>query len=214
MPRLRFVLLIPILAVRCDAADPAPPDALGLPATGPVTDTVAPGDRDDDPAPGEPEPPAPSDASCAGLPVVPCAFGFGMDTRAAYGGDAPPTIYRVTTLDDASPAPTGSLREAVEAPEPRVVVFEISGTIRLVKELEVRTPYLTLAGQTAPSPGILIRDYGFAIYSHDVLMQHVRIRPGWDPAVQNCNVGVYTYFTDDGALNAHDLVFDHLSVGG
>jgi hypothetical protein len=57
-----------------------------------------------------------------------------------------------------------------------------------------------------------IKGYGFAIFGHDVLLQHLRIRPGWDPAIQNCNVGVYTYFTNDGAINAYNLVFDHLSV--
>src|ERR1043166_1194378 len=81
-------------------------------------------------------------------PVVPGGAGYGMETRAAYGAGSDPTIYRVTNLNDSG---RQSLREALEATGPRIVIFEISGTITLNSEIGINSPYLTVAGQTAPS---------------------------------------------------------------
>ena len=81
-------------------------------------------------------------------PVFPGAIGFGTDTQAGRGGQ----ILRVTSLAGEGP---GSLREAVETAGPRIVVFEIAGVIDLDKStLSIREPFLTIAGQSAPSPGI------------------------------------------------------------
>jgi hypothetical protein len=109
------------------------------------------------------------------LPVVPCAFGSGMETRAAYGNGTDPDVLRVTSVDDSGP---GSLREALEATGPRVVIFETSGTIMLSSDIVVTSPYLTVAGETAPSPGITLAQYGIQINAHDVLLQHFRVRKG------------------------------------
>ena len=75
-------------------------------------------------------------------PAFPGAEGFGANSRGGRGGD----VYVVTNLNDDGP---GSLRAAVEAGGPRIVVFEISGTIAHKSVLVVRNPYLTIAGQTA-----------------------------------------------------------------
>ncbi|MFN0062050.1 MAG: hypothetical protein ACKVPX_06000 [Myxococcaceae bacterium] len=117
------------------------------------------------------------------LPVVPGGAGFGMTTRAAYGCGTHPAILRVRTLDDGGP---GSLRTALEASGPRVVIFETSGTIVLESDINILSPCITIAGQTAPSPGITLRGAmsatvsagGINVYAHDVLLQHLRIRPG------------------------------------
>ena len=45
----------------------------------------------------------------------------------------------------------------------------------------MRKPFLTLAGQSAPSPGITLRAGTLRIATHDVLVQHIRIRVGDDP---------------------------------
>ncbi|MDY6864087.1 MAG: hypothetical protein SV062_14005, partial [Thermodesulfobacteriota bacterium] len=63
----------------------------------------------------------------------------------------------------------------------RVVVFEVSGTIEINNGLWIKNPYLTIAGQTAPSPGITIKGgnhAGIVIATHDVLIQHIRVRYG------------------------------------
>jgi hypothetical protein len=109
-----------------------------------------------------------------GLPVFPGAVGFGSDTPAGRGGE----IYRVTTLADAGP---GSLREGVEKLRgPRIIVFDVSGVIRLSSDLVVRPGqgFLTIAGQTAPWPGITLANAGVAIRAHDILIRHLAIRPG------------------------------------
>src|SRR3954469_1907589 len=88
------------------------------------------------------------------LPVFPGAEGFGTTTRAAYGGATAPTVYRVTNLNDSG---TGSLRAALTATVPRVVIFEISGTIPLASPVVIISPYLTVAGATAPAPGVTLK---------------------------------------------------------
>jgi hypothetical protein len=60
----------------------------------------------------------------------------------------------VTTLDARGP---GSLLEALETAGPRIVVFEVGGVIDLGREtVKIREPFLTIAGQTAPSPGVTL----------------------------------------------------------
>lgn len=109
------------------------------------------------------------------VPVIPGAAGFGLETAAGRGG----TVYRVTNLNERG---GGSLGACVAATGPRICIFEISGTIRLGEELVVRNDRLTIAGQTAPSPGILLRGAGLRIQASDILVQHLRIRPGDDAA--------------------------------
>ena len=145
-------------------------------------------------------------AQSGALPVVPDGEGFGMTTRAAYGGGTNPTVYRVTNLNNSG---AGSFREALEASGPRVVVFEISGTIALNSDIIIANPYITIAGQTAPSPGITIKNFGPQIYTHDVLMQHIRVRPGDVPPLMANTAG------HDGSIaytsEAYNVVFDHNS---
>ena len=105
------------------------------------------------------------------IPIFPGAMGFGTETKAGRGGQ----IIKVTNLNDSG---TGSLRAAVSASGPRIIVFEVSGTIELSSTLRVANPYVSIVGQTAPSPGIEIVGACFQISTHDVLVQHVRIRVG------------------------------------
>src|SRR4051812_35975592 len=95
------------------------------------------------------------------LPVIPGAAGYGMDTAAGRGGN----VYRVTNLNASG---AGSLYDCVNRNVPRVCVFEVSGTIRLTADMLVRYNRLTIAGQTAPSPGIMIRGAALRIQASDV----------------------------------------------
>jgi hypothetical protein len=144
------------------------------------------------------------------LPVIPGGQGFGMSTRAAYGCGPTPAILRVTNLNDSGP---GSFRDAVTAATPRVVIFETSGTILLASDIDLTQPCITIAGQTAPSPGITIRNGGINVYAHDVVIQHIRIRPGDGGAVQAQTAGhdatdIYANF----GYEPHDIVYDHVSI--
>jgi len=114
------------------------------------------------------------------LPVIPGAHGFGMETPAGSGrhlGQPRTRVIKVTNLNTGG---TGSLRAAVEAEGPRVVVFEVSGNIdfRPYGGMTIRNPYITIAGQTAPSPGITLVACELNIRTHDVLIQHIRVRVG------------------------------------
>jgi hypothetical protein len=94
------------------------------------------------------------------------------ETPGGTGG----AIVRVTTLDADGP---GSLRSALARAGPRIVVFDVGGIIDLDKQsLEITSPKVTIAGQTAPPPGITLIRGGLAVQTHDVRIQHLRIRPG------------------------------------
>ena len=98
-----------------------------------------------------------------GLLAFPGAQGWAAHTPGGRGGK----IIRVTTLAADGP---GSLLEALNTKGPRIVVFEVGGVIDLGRrEIKVTEPYLTLAGQTAPSPGITVIKGGFQIEAHDVI---------------------------------------------
>lgn len=123
------------------------------------------------------------------LKVFPGAEGFGTTTVAGSGRQSSPPcarIYRVTNLNDNGP---GSLRECAEASGPRTCIFEVSGLIWATKEIKVTQPFLTIAGQTAPSPGIAVRGSGLSIQASDVLVQHLRLRVGDDPRDPCCKAG-------------------------
>jgi pectate lyase len=110
-------------------------------------------------------------ATAQAIPVIPGAAGFGMDTKAGRGG----AVFRVTNLNASG---TGSLKACVDGTGPRTCVFEVSGTIKLTYDLIIRNDNIRIAGQTAPSPGIMIRGAGIKIIASDVVIQHLRVRPG------------------------------------
>src|SRR5258706_479954 len=91
-------------------------------------------------------------------------------------GGSEGTVLRVTTLAADGP---GSLRSALEDARPRLVVFEVGGVIDLQgRSLDVRHPFLTVAGQTAPDPGITLIRGSLTVESHDVVVEHIAVRPG------------------------------------
>ena len=128
--------------------------------------------------------------------------GWAVDAVGGRGG----RIVRVTTLDAAGAA---SLREALEAEGPRIVVFEVGGVIDFDGgALTIRHPHVTVAGQTAPSPGITIIRAETVVRTHDVVVQHLRFRPGdWGRPRQGGG-------DQDGLSTvggAHDVIVDHCS---
>lgn len=86
-------------------------------------------------------------------PLIPGAVDFGTETPAGRHLPVPQTtVIKVTNLNDSGP---GSLREALAVKGPRVVVFEVSGCVDIEKVLLLGDPYVTVADQTAPWPGIV-----------------------------------------------------------
>ena len=115
-----------------------------------------------------------SAATVQAIPVIPGSTGFGMETKAGRGGK----VYKVTNVNASG---SGSLKACVDASGPRTCVFEVSGVIKFTSDLIIRNSQLRIAGQTAPSPGIMIRGAGIRITTSDVLIQHIRVRTGDDP---------------------------------
>ncbi|WP_395395677.1 pectate lyase [Novosphingobium sp. BL-8A] len=120
------------------------------------------------------------------------------------GGDGG-RIIRVTTLAKDGP---GSLKAAIDAKGKRTVVFEVGGVIDLGRSvLEIDEPYLTIAGQTAPSPGITIVRGGIDLKGHDVKISHIRVMTGVDgqPHLSGWEADAFS------TVAAHNVVIEHCS---
>jgi pectate lyase len=138
--------------------------------------------------------------------AFPEAEGFGAYTPGGRGG----RIIEVTTLDDSGP---GSFRDAVSTSGPRIVVFRVGGTIDVCKnnqQLLINNPHITIAGQTAPGDGITLKLSSSCIYSalyintHDVVIRHLRIRPGRGQGSTGDAISVLG--------NSYNVILDHLSL--
>jgi hypothetical protein len=84
-------------------------------------------------------------------------------------------IVRVTSTDAAAP---GGLLAALAVPGPKIVIFQVGGVIALRDDVEVTTPFTTIAGETAPHPGITLTGASLRIRAHDICIRHVSVRPG------------------------------------
>ena len=113
----------------------------------------------------------PYDLMQAEIPAFPGAEGGGMYTQGGRGGK----VLTVTNLNDSG---EGSFRWACEQGGARIIVFNVSGVIRLETPIVVRAPYITIAGQTAPGDGVCIAGQSFQIDTHDVIIRHMRFRRG------------------------------------
>jgi pectate lyase len=106
------------------------------------------------------------------IPVFPTAEGFGAETAGGRGG----AVLIVSNTNDAGP---GSLRAAIDATGPRIVVFRVSGLITLQNPLLIKRPFITIAGQTAPGDGICLKARDVRIENcNDVVIRYIRFRPG------------------------------------
>src|SRR3989338_2343239 len=139
------------------------------------------------------------------LPVFPGAEGFGSKTRAGRGGK----VIEVTTLADSGP---GTLREALEDPDPRIIVFRVGGLIEIDEPLYIRYPFVTVAGQTAPGDGITIKNGGITILTHDVLLQNLRVRPGAEGKSVGANNDSIGILGPKFAGDSYNVVLDHISA--
>jgi hypothetical protein len=113
----------------------------------------------------------PNDLPQAKIPAFPGAEGGGMYSFGGRGGK----VITVTSLADSGP---GTLREACETGGARIIVFNVSGIIRIKTPIIIRAPYITIAGQTAPGDGVCIAGETFWINTHDVIIRHMRFRRG------------------------------------
>lgn len=144
--------------------------------------------------------------------------GFGQNTTGGRGGD----VYTVTNLNDSGP---GSLRygakrlDGASESTPRTIQFDIGGDIFLTSSqlgLYTGSSNLTIAGETAPSPGITIRgdnlttgnSYGGTvdISASNVIIRYITIRENNNNATDNDALRLRR---DSGMSN---IMIDHVTV--
>ena len=113
----------------------------------------------------------------------------------------------VTNLNDDG---EGSLRKAVQAKGPRIIVFAVSGTIRLISPLSIRGD-VTIAGQTAPGDGICIADQPVSLGGNNIILRYLRFRLG----DRYQNKGMVNGSGHDDALGGskrNHIIIDHCSI--
>jgi pectate lyase len=142
-------------------------------------------------------------ATAATAPLAfPGAQGWAAHATGGRGGQ----IVKVTTLAAEGP---GSFAEAVNRKGPRIVVFEVGGVIDLgAKTLRITESDLTVAGQTAPAPGITLIRGGLDIAASNVIVRHLRVRPGDADKPKRSGYD----FDAISTVAGHDIIIDHCSL--
>ena len=135
--------------------------------------------------------------------AFPDAEGYGRWATGGRGG----SVYHVTSLDDDvnDPQP-GTFRYGItRVSGPRTVVFDVAGTIELKGRLTCSDKYVTIAGQTAPGRGVMLKGAPFGMQSEGIT-RFLRMRLGYHNG--NTDKGL------DGlgmAGNDHSIM-DHCSI--
>ena len=129
------------------------------------------------------------------VPAFPGAEGHGRYVTGGRGGK----IVHVTNLNNSG---TGSLRAAVSGNDKKIVVFDVSGIIALSAELIIGDN-TTIAGQTAPNPGITVRYFTMRPGNNNII-RFIRFRRGEE---KNVNDGADATWQ----RNKTNIIFDHCS---
>jgi pectate lyase len=138
-------------------------------------------------------------------PSFPGAEGGGSVSIGGRGGK----VIEVTNLNNSGP---GSFRQACNTFGARTIIFKVGGTIVLDSAIVITDSYLTIAGQTAPGDGILIRSAPgmkqapiIFVNSHDIIVRYLRVRPG-PYANKQAGDAITVYKT------ASNIIIDHCSL--
>ncbi|BCS84832.1 hypothetical protein prwr041_07250 [Prevotella herbatica] len=146
--------------------------------------------------------------------AFPGAEGYGKYAIGGRGG----SVYHVTTLadngDDENPI-SGSFRYGIKkATGPRTIVFDVGGVIALKNRLTCSDKYVTIAGQTAPGNGIMLRDCPFGM-AEDGITRFMRMRLGHKTKTNGVIDAQYKAAGLDGMGMAgnNNSIMDHCSIG-
>ncbi|MBQ4915640.1 hypothetical protein J8L85_14385 [Maribacter sp. MMG018] len=145
------------------------------------------------------------------LLAFPSAQGFGKYTTGGRGGK----VIHVTNLNDSG---SGSLRNAIEQKGARTIVFDVGGDIYLTStQLNIGSSNgdLTIAGETAPFPGITIRgdkissaSFGATINisGSNVIIRYISVRENNNNKTDNDAIRL----RNDVGMN--NIIIDHVSM--
>jgi hypothetical protein len=171
---------VPVIRIS-GCPSPAQPPALPIPTpvptpgpTPPHTPTPTP-DPTPIPTPAPTPDPTPTPAPRASLAAFSGAQGGGAASLGGRGG----AVIEVTNLNDSG---AGSLRACMMATGPRTCVFRVAGLFPITSgDLRFSSPFLTVAGQTAPGEVILggpnTGGALFGVSTHDVILRYVTLSP-------------------------------------
>ncbi len=132
----------------------------------------------------------------AQAPAFPGAEGHGRYVTGGRGGN----VIHVTNLNDSG---TGSLRAAVSGSAKKIIVFDVGGVIALKSDLIIGAN-TTIAGQTAPAPGITLRYYTVRPNGDNIIIRFLRVRRGEE---KNVNDGADAIWT----RQYTGMILDHCS---
>lgn len=132
--------------------------------------------------------------------AFPGAEGFGAYAAGGRDGD----VYVVTNTNSTGP---GSFYEGVTTvpSNGRTIVFAVSGQIELsgTGVTRITSGRVTIAGQSAPGGGILLKGGTLRVSGDDIIIRHMRFRHGKNGAGGDC------INLDGGCANA---ILDHVSM--
>jgi hypothetical protein len=128
--------------------------------------------------------------------AFPGAEGAGRFAAGGRGG----RVLHVTNLDDAGP---GSLRDAVAQDFPRIIRFDVAGTILLKSDLVIRHPRITINGQDAPAGGVALADHSLIVNADDVVVRYIRSRLGSQSGEEGDAVSI---------VGGRRIILDHVSA--
>jgi hypothetical protein len=170
-------------------------------------------------------------SSAMAIVAFPGADGFGANALGGRGG----AVYHVTDLTDNTTTPSaGSLRGVlaqISTDEFRktnpvtaaTIVFDIGGTIQLTSNLDIKDiSNITVAGQTAPGPGITMVGFKFDVTSSsgtkanditsNIIVRYVADRRGNTISPANDDAIGVLGSTSDPNHNTHDVILDHVTA--
>ena len=140
------------------------------------------------------------------LKAFPGAEGFGQNATGGRGGK----IVEVTSTNFSGP---GSLKEALEMTGARTIIFRVGGTIQGQGSEYLQIPRgsgdVTIAGETAPGGGILIRGARLQVRDGNVIIRHIRFRQ--DPSNSSGSNDDALTIDGTGGSPLTDIMIDHCS---
>jgi len=148
-----------------------------------------------------------------GVLAFPGALGYGKNTVGGRGG----RIITVNTVENiVNPNDEYmSLREALTVETgPRTIVFSVGGLFDMGSErillLGEADSYITVACQTAPSPGVVMKTWGIALgqRAHDIIFRHCVIRGDDELGPSQAQAG--RSLTVPGG--SYNIMLDHMSL--